>query len=258
MSLKLYHQIKVQTESNMRIIIKILIVIQIFVNTNTIFSQSNIQNIENDSLVKEKLAYIENAFQDMQVNSKSWKYSWYATFSALATSQGTIALTTDNKDLQKAMVLGTATAFTGLGGLITKPLVSIKANKTLQSMPSNTAEERRLKLEMAEKLLKKSSEREINGKHWKSHATAGAVNLTAGLITWLGFEKTIWDGLRTFAISTAIAELQILTQPRKSIKAYKAYQNRFDANAKFSYQKKQQINWFVSATPTGFRLNVSF
>lgn len=62
-SLKLYHQIKVQIESNMRKIIKILIVIQIFVNSNTLFPQSNIQNIENDSLVKEKLAYIENAFQ---------------------------------------------------------------------------------------------------------------------------------------------------------------------------------------------------
>ena len=242
----------------MRKKIKILFIILILINTNSIFSQTTIQNTDNDSLVKEKLAYIETAFQDMQTNSNSWKYAWYATFSALAISQGTIALTTDNKDLQKAMALGTATAFTGIGGLITKPLVSIKANRTLQNMPANTAEERRLKLEMAEKLLKKSTEREINGKHWKSHATAGAVNLTAGLITWLGFEKTIWDGLRTFAISTCIAELQILTQPRKSIKAYTAYQNRFDANAKFTYKKKPQINWFVSATPTGFRLNVSF
>ncbi len=242
----------------MRKTIILLIVILIFVNTNTLFSQTSFQNTDNDSLVKEKLAYIENAFQDMQANSKTWKYGWYATFSALATSQGTIALTTDNKDLQKGMALGTATAFTGIGGLVTKPLVSIKANRTLQKMPANTAEERRLKLEMAEKLLKKSSEREINGKHWKSHATAGAINLAAGMITWLGFEKSIWQGLQTFAISTAIAELQILTQPRKSIKAYKEYQNRFDTNTKVSYQKKQQINWFVSASPVGFRLNVSF
>jgi hypothetical protein len=242
----------------MRKISKILFVLPIFVITNTMFSQTTIQNTDNDSLVKEKLAFIENAFQEMQSNSKVWKYGWYATFSALAISQGTIALTTDNKDLQKGMALGTATSFTGIGGLVTNPLQSIKALKILQRMPANSVEERRIKLEMAEKLVKKSSEREINGKHWKSHATAGAINLAAGMITWLGFEKSIWEGLQTFAISTAIAELQILTQPRKSIKAYKEYQSRFDANAKFSYRKKQQINWFVSASPIGFRLNVSF
>ncbi|MFZ4741774.1 MAG: hypothetical protein ACOYLE_11480 [Bacteroidales bacterium] len=233
-------------------------VLLFFVCLNSSYSQATFPSNESDSLIKEKLRFIETSFQNMQSNAKLWKYGWYAGFSTLAISQGTIGITTDNKELQKGMALGVVTSVIGIGGLVTKPLVSIKAYKTLQNLPENTIEERKLKLEMAEKLLKKSAEREINGKNWKSHATAGAINLTAGLVTWLGFKKSIWDGLTTFAISTAIAELQIITQPKKSAKAFADYNNKYNlSDAKLGFHKKQKLNWFVGISPSGFRLNIS-
>lgn len=231
-------------------------VLLLFVCITSSLSQTTLSNKESDSLIKEKLRFIETSFQNMQSNAKTWKYGWYAGFSTLAISQGTIGITTDNNDLKKGMALGVVTSVIGIGGLVTKPLVSIKACKTLQNMPENTIEERRIKLATAEKLLKKSAEREINGKNWKSHATAGAINLTAGLVCWLGFKKSIWDGFTTFAISTAIAELQIITQPKKSAKAFADYNNKYNSSdAKLGFHKKQKLSWFVSISPTGFRLN---
>jgi len=228
------------------------------ISTNNSFSQT-FQSIDSDSLVKEKIAFIENSLQAMHSNVSSWQYSWYTTYSLLAAGQGTNYFFSENLGVKQGMALGVITSSLGLGGMLTKPLKSNKALKILVKLPENTVEERKIKLQMAEELLKKSSVREMERKNWQSHATAGAVNLTAGLITWLGFDKTIKDGLITFGISTIIAELNFLTQPKKSIKTYKAYKQKYNSpDAGFSYLKKQRVNWFLSASPTGFRLNLSF
>jgi len=224
---------------------------------NHTYSQTTIINKETDSLDKEKLVFIETSFQNMQSNAKSWKYGWYAGFSTLAVGQASVYFISENKGLKQGMALGVVTSTLGIGGLITNPLTSIKAFKILQTMPENTADERKKKLQIAENLLKKSAEREINGTKWKAHATAGAINLAAGLVTWLGFKKSIWDGLTTLAISTTIAELQIITQPKKSVKAYLDYIHKYNTSETESgFRKKQKLNWFVSITPVGFRLNI--
>ena len=75
----------------------------------------------------------------------------------------------------------------------------------------------------SEEMLKEIAEREKEGRSWKMHALTGAVNLSTGLITWLGFKRSVWDGLEIFALNTAVTELQIWTQPTRAIKDYKNY-----------------------------------
>ncbi|MCK7538546.1 MAG: hypothetical protein MZV63_50095 [Marinilabiliales bacterium] len=52
--------------------------------------------------------------------------------------------------------------------------------------------------EETSELLKMLAVREKEGRSWKTHAIAGAVNLSSGLITWLGFKRTVWDGIGEF------------------------------------------------------------
>ena len=74
----------------------------------------------------------------------------------------------------------------------------------------------------------KIAKREKSGKSWKIHALNGAVNLGSGLITWLGFKRSVWDGIINFAMNSAISELQILTQPTRTLKAYNLYKQKYD------------------------------
>ena len=239
---------------NLRILSGVLL---FFVCINSSLSQTSYQSKESDSLIKEKIAYIETSFQQAQLSAKIWQYGWLTGYSGLAIGQGINYFISDNKNVKQGMALGVATSLLGVGGVITKPLASVKALETLQKMSENTIEERKIKLQMAENLLNKAAEREIKGKQWKAHLTAGAVNLTSGLIVWLGFKKTIWNGLINFGISSAIAELQIITQPKKSAKAFADYNNKYhSSDAKLGFYKKQKSNWFVGISPVGFRLSI--
>ena len=75
-------------------------------------------------------------------------------------------------------------------------------------------------LSQAEALLVIQADKAKAGKSWQTHALTGSVNLASGLVTWLGFKRSVWEGLANFALNTAITEIQIFTQPTRAIKDY--------------------------------------
>ena len=121
------------------------------------------------------------------------------------------------------MATGAATTLLGAVGQLITPMVPAKAPEELTNMAEKTVEERTIKLEFAEELLRKSAQREKSGRSWQTHAVAGVVNLSSGLITWLGFKRTIWAGIGNFALNTAVTEAQIWTQPTRAMKDYEGY-----------------------------------
>ncbi len=92
------------------------------------------------------------------------------------------------------------------------------------------------------------------GRSFKTHAICTAVNLGSGLVTWLGFKRSVWAGLGNFALNEAITETQIFTQPRRAIKDYDNYVNKY----KFSPVQPSPISMSLTVYPGGISLLVKF
>jgi hypothetical protein len=131
------------------------------------------------------------------------------------------------------------------------------APNRLTKIPEDTYEERLQKLDDAEELLKASALREKIGRSWQTHAIAGVVSVSSGLITWLGFKRNVWAGVENFALNAVIAKTQIWTQPTKAMKDYQNYCKRFKSGETPS-ALKSDISWFAGVAPGGLELKIVF
>jgi hypothetical protein len=127
----------------------------------------------------------------------------------------------------------------------------------LKQIPEDTKEARLQKLDNAEEFLKESALREKAGRSWQVHAVAGVVNVSSGLITWLGFKRNMWAGVKNFALNTIITEAQIWTQPTRAVKDYQNYCQRFKTGEN-PIALKPDISWFASISPGGIEIKIVF
>lgn len=155
------------------------------------------------------------------------------------------------------MALSAATSFIGAVGQLIMPMTPASAPGRLALIPGDSPEERINKLNKAEELFEASALREKEGRSWKMHAASSAVNLGSGLITWLGFDRTIQSGLINFAINEVISEAQIWTQPTRAIKDYATYCEKYK-NGLPSSLYKPKAHLYVNAFYGGLALRFVF
>jgi len=155
------------------------------------------------------------------------------------------------------MALGAATTLLGAVGQIITPMVPGYAPNHLALLNENNSDQRLIKLSVAEELLKSCSDREIEGRSWQVHTLCGLVNLGGGLITWLGFKRTIWSGVGYFAVNTLVTEAQIWSQPIRSIKDYQNYCKKYK-NGTTSFYLKYNLKCYVNVYPKSIILKLSF
>jgi hypothetical protein len=221
------------------------------------FPQLHAQNAPPDSVVKERIQYIQNMLDKGKPAANLWWNGWLYGYSAATVVQGAVVFTSDKLKTRQDMALGAATTLVGAVGQLIMPMTPSSAPAKLVLIPGETHEERIKKLKYAEELFEASANREKDGRSWQMHAASSAVNLGSGLITWLGFSRTIQAGLINFAINEAITEAQIWTQPTRAIKDYKKYCEKYKNGQPIGFYKpKPQL--FVSAFPGGLTLNLVF
>lgn len=206
----------------------------------------------------------DNRIRDIQLtalldrkSAQTWWYAWLGGYSAATAGQAAVAATTENMTLRQDMVLGAATTLLGALGQLITPIVPGKANKDFPSYRDYVAGEQPLSEEQAAELLKIVALREKQGRSWKTHAISGAVNLGSGLVTWLGFKRTVWDGLMNFALNTAVTEAQIWTQPTRAIKDYERYLREINPET-VAAAARPESEWTVSVRPGGIAIRVDF
>ncbi len=210
-----------------------------------------------DSLVAMRIDYIQTMLDNGKPAAKLWWNGWLYGYSAATVVQGAVFLGSDQLKTRQDMALGAATTLVGAVGQLIMPMTPASAPGKLALIPGDTPEERINKLNKAEELFEASAAREKEGRSWKMHAASSAVNLSSGLITWLGFERTVKSGLINFAINEAITEAQIWTQPTRAIKDYKKYCEKYkNGFPSAMYKPKSQL--FVSAFPGGLTLRLVF
>jgi hypothetical protein len=235
---------------NSRAIILVILFLIKYVN---ISAQSEMA----DSIVTERLKLIETMLDKGKANANLWWYGWLAGYSAATIGQGAVFLSTNDKALKQDMALGAGTTFLGALGQIITPMVPGYASERLKKISEETQVERLKKLTSAEELLKESALREKSGRSWQTHAIAGVVNISSGLITWFGFKRDLMAGLENFALNTFITEAQIWTQPTKAMKDYKYYCKKYKTG-ETPIALKPEIVWFVSGSPGGVQLRIMF
>jgi hypothetical protein len=210
-----------------------------------------------DSVISERIQLIQNMLDRGRPNANLWWYGWLAGYSAATVAQGAVFILSDEKATRQDMALGAATTLLGAAGQLLTPNEPGRAAERLLQIEGGDAEARLQKLQDAEELLKASALREKAGRSWKIHAITGAVNVSSGLITWLGFKRDLWAGVQNFALNTIITETQIWTQPTKAMKDYQSYCRRYKKGEEL-VSMKHNINWFVSASPGGIELKIVF
>lgn len=221
------------------------------------FLKLSAQNEIPDSIIKERLNYIQNSLNEGKPTAKLWWNAWLYGYSAATVVQGAVFLSSDVLKTRQDMALGAATTLVGAVGQLIMPMTPASAPGKLALLPGDSPEERINKLNKAEELFEACATREKDGRSWKMHAASSAVNLGSGFITWLGFDRTIQSGLINFAINEAITEAQIWTQPTRAIKDYRVYCDRYKAGQPSAlFKPKAQL--LVNAFPGGLALRLVF
>jgi hypothetical protein len=213
--------------------------------------------VSDTSKVKERIAYIQNALQRSATPVDVWWYGWLGAYSAATVAQGAVALSSNELATRQDMGLGACTTILGAALQLATPIHTGKDARYLATLPDSTQEQKLKKLAMAESLLKGNALKEKAGRSWQIHALNEAVNLGSGLITWLAFKRTVWDGVENFLINSAITEAQIWTQPTKTIRDYTDYSRRYK-NENDSVRHQPVSYYYMNAYPGGFSIGLAF
>ena len=221
--------------------------------STTLFAQHEV----NDSLVKEKIQYIEHALNSSKSNVNVWWYGWLTGYSAATVAQGVVYFTSKDVGTKQDMALGSVTTILGAGLQLLTPLNTGRDAEILSKFPAKTPEEQQLKLQKAEELFKADAMTEKAGRSWQIHALNEGVNLASGLITWLAYKRSVWDGVSNFLINSAITETQIWTQPTRTLRDYKEYCRKYKSGQK-SFAYEPQPEYFLRTYPGGVSFSIVF
>jgi hypothetical protein len=185
-----------------------------------------------------------------------WWWSWLGGYSAATIGQGIAGITADKLSFRQDMFLSAATTFLGAAGQLVSPVQPVKFRKWKDM--GNAVGSEQTRNEEYLKYLEKMAAAEKKGRGWQMHLASGAVNLTSGLVTWLGFKRTWKDGLLNFALNTVVTEVQIWSQPVKAKKYYSNILKQGMIPDSFLHQRDPGYSFSIGTSGNGIRLALSF
>ncbi|MDP4224416.1 MAG: hypothetical protein Q8868_14000 [Bacteroidota bacterium] len=212
---------------------------------------------DRDTSAQIQLQEFQNRVNRDRIAAQRWWYGWLAGYSAATAGQGVVYFSTDEKTTRQDMALGAATTLLGAIGVLITPIVPWKSSFEKNDITEGDLSQLNSGINKDAELLKEIARREKEGRSWKMHAITGVVNVGSGLIEWLGFDRSIGDGLINFAINTVITEAQIWTQPVKAIKDYRKFSGS-DLSRANSGCLKPEKKLYLGGTPAGFVLRYDF
>lgn len=217
------------------------------------------QSLPDTSQIRERIQFITQALEKSEKPLNIWWYGWLGTYSAATIGQGAVFLLSDDLPTRQDMALGAATTLLGAGFQLISPMGTAKDAALLTVMPEEDDAQLKEKLLMAEKMLEENARKEKSGRSWQVHGLNTAVNLSSGLITWLGYKRSVWDGVFNFLLNTAITETQIWTQPTRTQKALDVYNKQYKSTGyHVRLRTKPQPEVFFQTFAGGVAVKVVF
>lgn len=219
-------------------------------------SMGSIQDISENEL-NERLQVVETMLKHNEKAAQTWWYSWIGLYGGGTIGQGAVAYVTQDKNLRQDMIVGAGTTLIGLAGQVIFPVKSGYELTSADKINELSYYEKLQKLLDDEGKLKYQSDRALSGRNWQTQAMNVAVNLTGGLVTWLGFKRPLKDGIINFATGMVISELQIFSQPTRAKKDYRAYCSKYNLNG-YSNQPRPEYTIYANVIPGGISVGIGF
>ena len=211
----------------------------------------------NVDLNVERIKFLNKSLCSDQQGTKLWWYSWLGIYATATLGQGSVYLSSNEKSTRQDMALGAATTFAGVAGQFISTFQPISFADQLALLPENTEADRLAKIGMMEKCLEDRSKMEVDARKWKSHVLCTSINLASGLVTWIGFHRTVWDGIVNFGWNCVITEAQIWTQPIRAKRALKRYREQLGRQG-FSVNPTRDIKYNLMVSSSGAGVRVTF
>jgi hypothetical protein len=218
----------------------------------------------NDEELTRRIDFIQDRLDEGKLNATRWQYSWLYINGAIAFAQLGMSIDqtdSDEKNERYDNIVGGIAGLLATGDLILNPLNSWNASAKLQNLPQTTGEEKKVKLQFGEQLLKDCADREIYGRSWQTHALAGLVSVIGGAAIALDKEDDDYrygDGAFFFASSMLVAEIQIFTMPTRAIKDWEDYSSMLFDDSRAQVKESPEMDYFISATPKGLFCTILF
>ncbi len=209
-----------------------------------------------DSIIQRRINFLQKSLLADQQGTKLWWYSWLTGYGTAAAVQGAICFSGTDKATRQDMSVGAITNLAGLTGQFISSFQPVSFSRKACLLPERTSGEKLEKMTQLEKMLADRSLMETESRHWKAHILCTGVNLSSGLITWLAFNRTIWDGVINFGMNCVITEAQIWSQPIRARRALQRYEKCFDKKVSATeFRPKIDLNFVVSSNGPGVRLS---
>ena len=222
--------------------------IQTSFNKNQIRIEDDLKSYESNLI--ERIDFIQASFDEGQTRAKLWSYTWTAIYGAATGIQTYQAISSGHDRVSN--IVGASESFLGVAMLIVDPFHARSSGSDLRNISGSTLEERKTKLDKAEKWLERNYKQEKLGRSWLSHVGVLVVSIIGAGIVWHyeGHKNGIINALAT----AAGGELMIWTQPTRGIKDYNDYHSKY----KDAYDRVPEKNYFIAPSPSGFVAGVYF
>ena len=223
-----------------------------------------------DEQVKERLAFIGAALEAGRPRAETWYYGWLGAYSVGSLAGGVLAgshwndtkvegaETVDDREFAEGMLVGGATFLLGAGSLLVDPFKPALVPDELRAAPENSAEERRAKLERAEKMLRDCARQEIKGRGLGAHLLNLGANAAGAVVIKAAFKQSWGSALVNFAGGEAISLLNIFSQPMRAVRDLKAYEAKFQDGKGAVAPAPVAPRWSLGLSPAGFSLRYEF
>lgn len=223
-----------------------------------------------DEQVKERLAFIETALNGGRPRAETWYYGWVGAYSAGALVTGMLAgshwydtkfegpETVPDREAAEGMLVTGVTFALGAGALLLDPFVPAFAPHELRALPENNPEERRAKLERAEKLLRDGARREKRGRSLATHLLNLGTNAAAAVVTKGVFHQSWGNALTTLALGEAVSLANIFSQPMRASRDLANYEARYLGKPGTGEPVGSERKWTLSVGPGGFTFRYEF
>jgi hypothetical protein len=179
-----------------------------------------------DAEVKERLAFIERRLDGEVASAEAWTWGWVTFNSVSGVIEVYRAVGTGNHAERVDEIVGAAKAVVGIAGRLSKQLHARHGASELRPYRQATAKERELKLEAAERFLKRNAHEANTAFTALPHALNLAINIVGAFVVW-GVGNSPSTAWQSAGIGVAVGELAIWTQPRRAQKDLGAYQRQF-------------------------------
>jgi len=207
----------------------------------------------------ERLDFIRERLAGEALRGRVWNDAWSISYGLLTVTQLVLVPVFEDAGPRADLYVGAGSSAIGLAALVILPLEVMSDNVELEQQLSEKGDQPDLcaVLARAEGLLLSAAENEDQGVSFWMHAASALLNIGAGLILGLGFDR--WEsGAINAAAGIAIGELMILTQPD----ALPGDLQRYRLGEFESSGDEQTVSWALlpgfSSSGGGLRFVLSF